>query len=58
MSRLLRSLHILKVVLDFVLTDVHDLVEVRVCLPGGTSDHSAIFIDDLLEQLVPHLVCR
>ena len=41
-----------------VLTDVHDLVEVRVGSPVGTSDHSAIFMDVVLEQSIPHLVCR
>ena len=34
--------------LDLVLTSVHDLVEVRVGSPFGTSDHSAILIDVVL----------
>ena len=31
---------------DLVLTDVHDLVEVRGGSPVATSDHSTIFMDD------------
>ena len=38
--------HIHGEVPDLVLTDVHDLVEVRGGLPVVTSDPSAIFIDD------------
>ena len=48
-SRLLRSLHTLIEVLDLVLAYVYDLVEVRVGSPVGTSNHSVIFIDALLE---------
>ena len=39
---------------NLVLTSVHDLFEVWVGSPVGTSDHSAIFIDVVLE----YLVCR
>ena len=42
-------------VLDLVLTDVEG---VRVSAPTETSDHSAVFMDVVLEQLIPHLVCR
>ena len=45
-------------VLDLVLTDIPDVVGVRVGSPVGTSDHSAIFIDVVLEQPILHLVCR
>ena len=44
-------------VLDFVLTDVPDVVGVRVDSPVGTSNHRTVFID-VLEQHIPHLVCR
>ena len=44
--------------LGLVLTVVPDVVGVRVYLPVETSDHSAIFIDVMLEQHSPHLVCR
>ena len=43
-------------VLDFVLTDVPEVVEVRVGSPVRTSDHSAIFIAGVLEET--HVVCR
>ena len=42
--------HIDEWVLDLVLTDVPDIVGVRVCSSVGTSDHSAIFIDVVLDQ--------
>ena len=45
-------------VLDLVLPDVPDVVEVGVDSPIGTSYHSAIFIDVVLEQPIPHLLCR
>ena len=35
-----------------------DFVGVPVGSPFWTSDHSAVFIDVVLEQTVPHLVCR
>ena len=44
-------------VLNLVLTDVPDVVGVRVSSPVGASDHSAVFID-VLNQPIPHLVCR
>ena len=44
--------------LDLVLTDAPDVAGVRVGSPVGTSDHSAVFIDVVLEQHKPHLVCR
>ena len=49
-------IHIDGVVLHIVLTDVPDVVEVRVDSLVGTSDHFAVSID-VLEQPVPHLVC-
>ena len=45
-------------VLDLVLTDVPDLVGVRVGLPVSMSVHSVVFIDVVLEQLIPHLVTQ
>ena len=45
-------------VFDLVLIGVHDLFEGRVGSPVGTSDHSAIFIDVVLEQPIPYLVFR
>ena len=45
-------------VFDLVLTDVPDVVGVRVGSPVGTCDHSAVFMDVVLEQPNPHLVCR
>ena len=45
-------------VLDLVLTDVPDIAGVRVGSPVGASDQSATFIDVVLEQSIPHLVCR
>ena len=41
-----------------MLSDVHDLGEVRVGSPGGISYHSAIVMDSVLEQTVSYLVCR
>ena len=45
-------------VLDLVLTDVPDVVGVRVGSPDGTSGYSALFIDVVLEQPIPHLIRR
>ena len=45
-------------ILDLVWTDAHDLVTVRVVPPIGISDHNALFIDVVLEQPKPYLVCR
>ena len=45
-------------VLDLVLTDVHNLVEVRIGSPIGTTGHGAIFLDVILEQSISHLLCR
>ena len=50
--------HIDRGVLDLVLTDVPTLVRVRVDSPVRTSGHSAVFIDVVLEQHIPHFVCR
>ena len=50
--------HIDEGIFDLVLTDAHDLVEVRVGYLVGTSDHSAIFIVVMLEKAIPQLVCR
>ena len=44
-------------VVDLVLTDIPDVVGVRVGLPVGTSDHTAYFMDVVLKQRIPHLVC-
>ena len=41
-----------------VLTDVPALVGVPVCSSVGISEHSAVFIDVVLGQPIPHLVCR
>ena len=41
--------------LDLGLTDV---VGVQVDSPVGTSDHNNVFIYVMLEQPIPHLVCR
>ena len=43
-------------VLDLLVTDVPDLVRVRAGSPVGTSDHSDLFIDVVLEQPIPHVV--
>ena len=43
--------------LDLVLTDVSVLVGARAGSPVETSDRSAAFIDVVLEQSIPHLVC-
>ena len=40
-----------------VLTDVQDLAW-RVGSPIGTSNHSTLFIDVVLEQPIPHFVRR
>ena len=42
-------------VLELVLTDIPDGVEIRVGSTLGTSDHSAIFMNVVLEQAIPHL---
>ena len=44
-------------VFDLMLTDVHNLVEVRVGLPVGSTNHD-IFLDAVLEQPIPHLVYK
>ena len=41
--------------LDLVLSDVPDVVGVWVI---GTSDHSAVFTDVVLERPIPHLLRR
>ena len=41
-----------------VLTDVSDVLGVRVDSPVGTSAYSAIFMGIVLEQPIPHLVRR
>ena len=41
-----------------VLTDVADVVRVRVVLAVVTSNRFVIFIDVVLEQRIPCLVCR
>ena len=43
-------------VLDLVLTDIPDVVGVRVGSHVGTSDHIAVFMDIVLEQVFLHLV--
>ena len=43
--------------LDLVLTDVPDFVG-RVRSPGGISDHRAVYIDGVVDQPIPHWVCR
>ena len=45
-------------VLDSVLTDVTDVVGVRVGSLVGTSNHRAVFMDVVLEQPIPHFVCK
>ena len=57
-SRWLRSLHIEGGVLDLVLTDVHDIVGIWVDPPVGTSDNSAVLMNVVLEQPIPHEMCR
>ena len=44
-------------VLDLVLTDVPDLVGIRVGSPVGTSYHSAVFADVVPERFIS-LLCR
>ena len=41
-----------------MLTDTPDVVEIQVNSPVVPPDHSAIFIDVVLEKPVPRLVCR
>ena len=41
-----------------MLTDVPDVVRLQVDSPVGTLDHSAIFIDVVLEQPIHHSVYR
>ena len=43
-------------VLDLLLTDARDLVEVPIDSLIETSDYSAHFVDDVLEQPILHLV--
>ena len=50
--------HIAGGVLDLVLTDVPGLIGLRVGSTLRTSDHTAIFIEVVLEQPIPHLVCK
>ena len=50
---IIEPLHIVERVLDLVLTDAPDLVEVRVGTSVGTSDHSVIFMDIVLQQPIP-----
>ena len=50
--------HISGGILDLVLTDVLDLVGVRVRSAILTLDHNAVVIDAVLEQPISHLVCR
>ena len=50
--------HIIKGILDFVLTHDSDLVEVRVDWQDKTTKYIAFCIDVLLEQHILHLVCR
>ena len=38
-----------------MLTNVSDVVGIRVDSPVGTLDHSAVFIDFVLVQPIPHL---
>ena len=45
-------------ILELGLTDVPALVGIQVDSPVGTSGHSAVFIDDVLEQPIPLSVCR
>ena len=45
------------VMFDLVLTHVIDVVGVRFGSPVRTLYHSVIFIDVVLEQPIPHLVC-
>ena len=41
-----------------MLTDVPDIAAVRVGSSVGTSDHSVVFIDVVLEQPILHQVCK
>ena len=41
-----------------MLTDVPDLIGVRVGSLFAISDHSAISINTVLEQSIPHEMCR
>ena len=50
--------HIDEGVLDLMLTDIPDAIGVRVDSPVGTSDHSVMFIDVLMEKPIPRLVYR
>ena len=45
-------------VFDLVLTDITDVVGVRVGSSAIISDHSAVFIDVVLEQSIPHFACK
>ena len=50
--------HIERGALDLVLTDVADFVRGLGWLASGTSEYSAVFMDVVLEQSIPHLMCR
>ena len=50
--------HFNAAVITLVLTDVPDVVEIRVGSPIGTSNHSFVFIDVVLKQPISQLVCR
>ena len=50
--------HIEGRILDLMMTADPELVGVRIGSLVGTSDLRAVFIDVVLEQTVPHLVCR
>ena len=50
--------HIEEGIFDLVLTYVSDIVGDRIGSPVGSSDYSAIFIDIVLEQPIPHLACK
>ena len=50
--------HIDEGVLNLVLTGVPGVVGVHVGSTIRTSDHSIVFIEVVLEQSIPHLVCR
>ena len=45
-------------VLNLVLTDVPDIVGVRIGSPIETLDHSTVFIYAVLKTPIPHFVCR
>ena len=53
-----KNTHIDGGVLGLVLTDIPDVIGVRVGSPIGSSNHITVFIDVILEQHIPHLVSR